>query len=324
MKLTTTLNIKKILRTLLFYQYWKSEQKRILRAWLAQLTLKRLMLLQGVSTSVSGQTRIFKKKDHKIIVPLTDPVFENIHVVRHFDSFFQIEGLEVQRDTLDVTKPIRAKGYDIQTNIGMLLELVQDLDGYFAHYQPKPGDVVWDCGSFHGLFALEASKRVGENGIVYCLEPDPKNVQVLRRNLEANRISNVKIIEKGLWKYDGQVPFDSEHDATSCVSFSNEQNNLNKKNKTMIDVATIPSIFQSEQMTKIDFVKMDIEGAEIEAVESCLGFLGQHDVHFAIASYHLRDGTETYHKIESLFDQINYNYVTEVTSTIVTYAWPKE
>ena len=68
---------------------------------------------------------------------------------------------------------------------------------------------------------------------------------------------------------------------------------------------------------------MDIEAAEIEVIEGAVDFMKTQPINFAIASYHLRDGQETYHAVEKLLQLAGYGYATEFTETITTYAWPK-
>jgi hypothetical protein len=61
---------------------------------------------------------------------------------------------------------------------------------------------------------------------------------------------------------------------------------------------------------KLDFIKMDIEGAEIEALEGCVLTIEKLQPNFAIASYHIVDGAPTYIKVEEFFQKMNYPYKT--------------
>lgn len=60
----------------------------------------------------------------------------------------------------------------------------------------------------------------------------------------------------------------------------------------------------------LDFIKMDIEGAEIEALEGCIQTIEKLKPNFAIASYHIVDGAATYIKVEEFFKKRNYPYKT--------------
>ena len=55
---------------------------------------------------------------------------------------------------------------------------------------------------------------------------------------------------------------------------------------------------------------MDIEGAEIEAIEGSLNFIRRHSIRLAIGSYHVRDGRPTSETLERLFRSIDYEVET--------------
>jgi len=64
-------------------------------------------------------------------------------------------------------------------------------------------------------------------------------------------------------------------------------------------------------------VKMDVEGAEQEAIRGSLDFIKRHDIHFAIASYHNKGGAED---LEKMFESIGYEANTGNPKHQTTYA----
>ena len=62
----------------------------------------------------------------------------------------------------------------------------------------KPGDCVLDVGANIGLYSLALSRAVGPSGRVIAVEPDPDNLALLRRNLQANGCTNVTVVEEAL------------------------------------------------------------------------------------------------------------------------------
>ena len=62
----------------------------------------------------------------------------------------------------------------------------------------RPGDCVLDVGANIGLYTLAFSRAVGPQGLVIAVEPDPDNLLLLRKNLEANHCVNVTVIEAAL------------------------------------------------------------------------------------------------------------------------------
>jgi len=62
---------------------------------------------------------------------------------------------------------------------------------YDSIVEPKLGDIVFDIGAYVGDTALWFSKAVGSHGKVYAFEPEPRNFEKLKANLERNKVTNV-------------------------------------------------------------------------------------------------------------------------------------
>ncbi len=315
MGLKMMLEAKKALRKLLLYGMWTPGMKSAMKKTAESLSLNYHCLKNGLKMERNQGSVSFSKGNRKVIIP---DDFEAQHAAKFFDIFFSAPALSENGDLLDMRGPVKIDGFSIKTTCGMVLESIS-IGSYNKHYQLKEGDVVFDCGSFHGVYALYASRKVGKTGTVYAFEPDEKNLAVLLGNLKANGATNVKIVKKGMWNKPGRLSFIQGNEATSSVVFSNQV----PPGAVSIEVTTIPEFFKSQGLQKLDFVKMDIEAAEIEVIEGAVDFMKTQPINFAIASYHLRDGQETYHVVEKLLQSAGYGYVTEYTGTITTYAWPK-
>ncbi|WP_445454826.1 FkbM family methyltransferase [Flavobacterium sp. 25HG05S-40] len=85
---------------------------------------------------------------------------------------------------------------------------------------------------------------------------------------------------------------------------------------------TLDSWAEKLQLPRLDFIKMDIEGAEIEALDGCVTVIQKYKPNFAIASYHIVNGQPTYIKVEEFFKKINYPFktVTFRGKEIITFA----
>ena len=57
----------------------------------------------------------------------------------------------------------------------------------------KAGDIVLECGGHHGFTAILLSKWVGNKGKVITFEPNPQNVEILKRNIEINKLNNIEV-----------------------------------------------------------------------------------------------------------------------------------
>ena len=67
-------------------------------------------------------------------------------------------------------------------------------DDMLQLFNPSKGDIVVDVGAYLGRYTLTSSIRVGENGKVIAIEADPSHYEMLNKNLELNKISNVTTI----------------------------------------------------------------------------------------------------------------------------------
>jgi len=78
-----------------------------------------------------------------------------------------------------------------------------------------------------------------------------------------------------------------------------------------------------DKIKTVDFLKMDIEGAEIEAIQGCKEIMKKFPLHFAIGSYHIVDDAQTYIFLEKYFKKHGYKSITnnKETDHFSTYAF---
>ena len=148
-----------------------------------------------------------------------------------------------------------------------------------------PGDIVLDCGAHVGVFARQALAAGAE--LVVAIEPAPQTLVALKRNL-ADEIAAGRVIvyEKGVWDKEEVLAFYSDADsALSRVMHTHEEHNLG----TQVPLTTIDKIVEELQLERVDFIKMDIEGAERKALVGARNTLAKRKPRLALAGYHLED-----------------------------------
>ncbi|MGB9980275.1 FkbM family methyltransferase [Methanobacterium sp.] len=189
------------------------------------------------------------------------------------------------------------------------------VEGYLKEYMIKDGDIVIDCGAYQGTFSILASKLVGERGLVIAFEPDTTNYKKLIHNLKINNISNVKPINKGLWSTNKILNFRNNYQGSSFF-YDYHNNNL----ITKVPVVSLDEELANLEINKVDFIKADIEGSEIELINGSKNILLNNNVNLAIASYHELDGNKTHIKLEKILKKLNYTSKTEFPYHLTTYA----
>ena len=127
--------------------------------------------------------------------------------------------------------------------------------------------VFWDIGANIGYFTCLLAKLVGEDGKVFAFEPDPRNLKLLKRNIQENDYKNVIIIDKAASDVNGP-----------CTLYSAQKkfgaNRIFESKKTQTqdfipiksETICLDDYFKKQDLLKkIDFIKIDIEGSEFRA-----------------------------------------------------------
>jgi FkbM family methyltransferase len=185
--------------------------------------------------------------------------------------------------------------------------IVPDFNYYQHFYKVKANDVVLDAGANCGHLSIFFSKLVGKQGIVYAFEPDTFNINRINSNKQLNNdlSDNIKIEELLLWDENKLVDFYEAGTVGSSAVWIPDSDKCVQKEAVRIDDWVL-----NNNIKKLDFIKMDIEGAEIEALDGCVETLENLKPNFAIASYHIVNGEATYIKVEEFFKKRNYPYKT--------------
>ncbi|MBX2895004.1 MAG: FkbM family methyltransferase [Cyclobacteriaceae bacterium] len=145
-------------------------------------------------------------------------------------------------------------------------ESFEDEAREFIMNNVKEGMVVLDIGANIGYYTIKISSIVGATGKVLAFEPNPAMIEELRDNTELNKVNNVKIFPVALSDKRGELPF--------CLpQKGNEAHGSLKQNRTFKSVETInvPAItldelLEKENINKVDFIKIDVEGGEYEVL----------------------------------------------------------
>jgi FkbM family methyltransferase len=199
----------------------------------------------------------------------------------------------------------------LPNNLKIELDCPEATFGYFLNYIPKEDDIIIDVGAYPGDFAIIASYFLGKNGKIFCFEPDNLNYKILYKNIKKFKIKNIKLIKKGLWSNKNKFKF--KNDGGYSL--------INKNGTQIIDVDKLDSEIKRLKIKKADFIKMDIEGAEIEALQGMKKTLINNNCKLAIATYHIINKEKTYKKCEKFLKKINYKVKTENKKHLTTYAF---
>ena len=132
----------------------------------------------------------------------------------------------------------------------------------------KPDSVFYDVGANVGIYSLLASMLV-DAGKVFAFEPLPRNTEFLSEHIRLNRLSNVELLPVAISDMVGISHFDVEetgymgHLASGCRGIS-------------VRTETVDSLVASEMILPPNYIKMDVEGAELLAIRGAAETFKEH------------------------------------------------
>jgi FkbM family methyltransferase len=154
-------------------------------------------------------------------------------------------------------------------------------DNVYGYFKIRKGDVVIDIGANVGMFTVRAAKAVGERGLVIAVEPHPGNITLLYRNIKRLNLRNVLVLEKALGSNKRKAKLFLATPGTSSLVEKGEGRPF-----LWVEVDTLDNILSELGVKKVDLIKIDAEGSEVEILKGAQKTLNSKKVKLAIAAYH--------------------------------------
>ncbi len=147
----------------------------------------------------------------------------------------------------------------------------------------KLGDVVFDCGANIGLFTSIAL-RAGARRII-AVEPSPENLECYRRNFSgAIDEGKIVLIPKGVWDKEDTLTLYVDPNDSKTASFMLKPKGA--EGKIQVALTTIDKIVADIGLEKVDFIKLDIEGSESNALRGAARTIKRFKPRISVAAYH--------------------------------------
>lgn len=161
---------------------------------------------------------------------------------------------------------------------------------YHPICQAAPGDVVIDAGLFDGMTTFEFGNAVGPAGHVYGFEPSPHMWKRIEDLFATDKKRPITLVKEGVWDKTEELKF---IDTRIVGNSQTKLSAANEKKATSVRVGTIDDFCKTKNLPKVDFIKMDIEGAEMNALNGSIETIRKHRPKLAIC---------VYHKLDDIFD----------------------
>lgn len=169
---------------------------------------------------------------------------------------------DIDGDWINIQKDITL--YSPEISVDTFEEITQKVNKYFLYtYSPKSGDTIIDVGAGIGEDIVYFSKKIGSTGKAIAIEANPNTFRCLKKTVKKNELQNVICLNVACTSKSEVVEISGDLGYLSNTLFTNSQ----KKESLSVDGKTLDSIIEAQKLGDIDFIKINIEGAELDALE---------------------------------------------------------
>jgi FkbM family methyltransferase len=132
----------------------------------------------------------------------------------------------------------------------------------------KKGDRVLDIGANIGYYALMEAMIIGEDGVVYAVEPDQRNLQLLKKNIILNHLEKtIQIFDKAISNKNGVQQFALHSRSNLNVILYNGERPSEEPYQDIIKIETIDIYNFLRSIGKTTLLRMDVEGHEVDILK---------------------------------------------------------
>jgi FkbM family methyltransferase len=185
-------------------------------------------------------------------------------------------------------------------------------------FRPKEGDIVVDIGAHMGRYTIPSAKSVGVSGKVIAVEAHPYNFGILQHNLKLNKLTNVSALNSAVYSKKANLKLylpDEDlgytmHHSVMTNYLSTKYNNEIERKYIEVEAETLDNLLKSSGITTVNWIKIDVEGAEYEVLKGAREILSTNKPISILVEVH---GKETYGPTIELLRSNNFNIEFERT-----------
>jgi FkbM family methyltransferase len=155
------------------------------------------------------------------------------------------------------------------------------MEQYLCDELISPGMIIIDGGASKGNTAELFLDYIKGTGMIYSFEPTENSYNILKEK----KLPNVQCIQKGLYSRECELEFDVSDINPAGNAFRKESVVYSNK-VTTVPVISIDEFVQDNIIPRIDYIKLDIEGSELEALKGAKETINQHHPNMAVCIYH--------------------------------------
>ena len=176
-------------------------------------------------------------------------------------------------------------------------------------FTPKEGDIVVDIGAHMGRYTIISSKRVGTNGKVIAIEANPSNFEMLNRNIKLNQLTNIISLNNAVYSKETKIKLYLPGEELGHTIYNTVMSDRAKTEDKFVEVSanTLDYFLQLKGIMEVNWVKIDVEGAEFEVLKGATNVLSKSkDIALLIEIHNLSGGTNLYRPILEFLRLYNF------------------
>lgn len=168
----------------------------------------------------------------------------------------------------------------------------------------KSGDTILELGAFCGFGTMKLSELVGPTGKVIAVEADKSNFKFLSKNIQDNNIKNVLTVNTAISNTQGKAKFYKEHNQRNSI----DQNLLdNVEEIEEIECNSVDNILQQMNIQHVDFITMEINAAEVDALRGMSSTLKQKNLRLVSAGWYDFEGKPEWISMKNILENLGYS-----------------
>ncbi|HLN45958.1 MAG TPA: FkbM family methyltransferase [Candidatus Sulfotelmatobacter sp.] len=176
---------------------------------------------------------------------------------------------------------------------------------YERHRNVLSTDFVVDAGAHVGVFSIKAATVASK---VISIEPSSNNFKLLNYNIKSNHIKNITTVNTALGDYDGDtVLYLQPSSGSNSIVNTSAPNSVQA---VVVKIRKLDSLIKELKIERLDFLKIDVEGAELNVLNGALNTLKKYKPFVVMESHPFITGNLN-SKIRSFLENLNYSCIEE-------------